>query len=86
MLQLKCMYCGTEMPDDANFCMKCGALLPTRDNPIVQERIKKAHGWIRHGESTNNPWEAADMLYDHAWEECLEPLFHPADFFLSNSP
>ena len=31
-----CMKCGTEMPDDANFCLKCGYNF--KEVPVVQEQ------------------------------------------------
>jgi len=40
----------------------------------LRRHLKRATEFILYGEETSNPWEAADMLYDHAWKGHVEPL------------
>ncbi len=36
----KCSKCGTSLPDDANFCTKCGENFHTPTQIIIQDRVQ----------------------------------------------
>ena len=61
------------LEDTASFCME-GVTALNMSGWELRWHLKQATGFISYGEETSNPWEAADMLYDHAWKEHVEPL------------
>ncbi len=53
-----CQKCGTQLPDDANFCLKCGAAQRTQaKSPLGSKSYEVCYLKIKSG-LLNSKWEA----------------------------
>lgn len=41
-----CPYCGNNNPDDASFCLLCGAAIPDSDPPVRARRSRPVWPWV----------------------------------------
>ena len=63
-----CMKCGYELPNEANFCLKCGN--PTKTNVVAPETVYylKIHWWCEPNVSASTNQESLSLMIFKTWK------------------
>jgi predicted amidophosphoribosyltransferase len=68
--QKNCMKCGSELPYDANFCLKCGQ----KQEEIESLEVRKYRSYLEKLEEKHRSGEVSEELYQKLRDEYSKKL------------